>query len=150
MKQYCRYCAYLTYDCYCECKKQVLSESTCKRVNKCKKFTFNEIDAFNPEKVYTPQVPKIKLQLSLFEMIDAMETKRMSKEEVAHYVGKNVEITLDNGDTVKGILDYAHFIAGLDMNVRKQWFVVINHDNLSGIAALFRYSNVIKIKEKQI
>ena len=63
---------------------------------------------------------------------------------------KNVEITLDNGDIVKGILDYAHFIAGLDMNVSKQWFVVINDDNLSGIAALFRYSNVIEIKEKQL
>ena len=75
--------------------------------------------------------------------------KRMGKEEVAHYVGKNVEITLDNGDIVKGILDYAHFIAGLDMNVSKQWFVVINDDNLSGIAALFRYSNVIEIKENQ-
>ena len=88
-------------------------------------------------------------KFTLFKIIRHNE-KRMSKEEVAHYVGKNVEITLDNGDTVKGILDYAHFIAGLDMNVRKQWFVVINDDNLSGIEAFFRYSNVIKIKEKQI
>lgn len=145
MKQYCRYCAYLTgTDCYCECKKQVLSESTCKKVNKCKNFAFNEMDAFNPEKTYKPQTPKIQpYQLKLFRCYE----KRMSKEEVTHYVGKNVEITLDNGNIVKGILDYAHLIAGLDMNVSKKWFVVINNDNLSGIAAFFRYSNVIKIKE---
>lgn len=54
MKQYCRYCAYLTADCYCECKKRCLSESTCKKANKCKNFAFNEIDAFNLEKTYKP------------------------------------------------------------------------------------------------
>lgn len=91
---------------------------------KCKKFTLIKISRYNE--------------------------KRMGKEEVAHYVGKNVEITLDNGDTVKGILDYAHLLAGLNMNVRKEWFVVMNDDNISGIAALFRYSNVIEIKEKPI
>lgn len=65
MKQYCRYCAYLTYDCYCEYKKQCLSESTCKKVNKCKYFIFNEIDAFDPEKTYKPQVKKESKQIKL-------------------------------------------------------------------------------------
>lgn len=65
MKQYCRYCAYLTCDCYCECKKQVLSESTCKKVNKCKYFIFNEMDAFNLEKTYKPRVKKESKQIKL-------------------------------------------------------------------------------------
>lgn len=65
MKQYCRYCAYLTADCYCECKKRCLSESTCKKVNKCKYFIFNEMDAFNPDKIYKPRVKKESKQIKL-------------------------------------------------------------------------------------
>lgn len=65
MKQYCRYCAYLTADCYCECKKRCLSESTCKKINKCKNFIFNEMDAFDPEKTYKPQAKKTFKQIKL-------------------------------------------------------------------------------------
>ena len=72
--------------------------------------------------------------------------KRMGKEEVAHYVGKNVEITLDNGDIVKGILTYAYLsIDDEDIETQRNWFVIIANKK---VTALFRYSNVIEIKEK--
>lgn len=62
MKQYCRYCAWLSVgdSNYCEQRKECLSEEYCKRVNKCKHFEFNEIDAFNFEKTYKPKEIKEK------------------------------------------------------------------------------------------
>lgn len=62
MKQYCRYCSWLCVgdSNYCERRKQCLSDSYCKRVNKCKYFEFNEIDAFDLEKVYHPKSEKEK------------------------------------------------------------------------------------------
>lgn len=59
MKQYCRYCANLVYgdSCYCEVKRDFLKYDACKRVNKCKHFELNPIDALgeNP-KEYKPRV----------------------------------------------------------------------------------------------
>lgn len=70
----------------------------------------------------------------------------MGKEEVAHYVGKNVEITLDNGDIVKGILTYVYLsIDDEDIETQRNWFVIIDNKK---VTALFRYSNVIEIKER--
>lgn len=62
MKQYCRYCSHLCIGDYCACdvKQECLSEEYCKRVNKCKYFEFNEIDAFNFEKIYKPKEIKEK------------------------------------------------------------------------------------------
>lgn len=42
MKQYCRYCIYLCVNNvpYCDIKKKVKGESSCKRPNKCKDFVF--------------------------------------------------------------------------------------------------------------
>ena len=58
MKQYCRYCVYLTCgdSCYCYIKKKCLSYDVCKRANKCKNFELNPIDAFgeNPNE-YKPR-----------------------------------------------------------------------------------------------
>ena len=90
---------------------------------KCKKFTLFKISRYN-------------------------ET-RMSKEEVAHYVGKNVEITLDNGAIASGILTYAYLSIDdeEDIETQRNWFVIIDNKK---VTALFRYSNVIEIKEKQL
>lgn len=61
MRQYCRYCANLVYgdSCYCEVKKKCLDYDNCKRVNKCKSFELNPIDALgeNP-KEYKPRKTK--------------------------------------------------------------------------------------------
>lgn len=42
MKQYCRYCIYLCVNNvpYCDIKKKVKGESSCKKPNKCKDFVF--------------------------------------------------------------------------------------------------------------
>lgn len=62
-KQYCRYCAYCvsTLDaiCWCEKLQKEMGDSSAKRVNRCKKFLFNEIDAFNPEMKYKPRAKKV-------------------------------------------------------------------------------------------
>lgn len=73
-------------------------------------------------------------------------TKRITKKELATYLGKNVKITLDNGTITKGILEYADFIASNDCVVKENWFVLINKKE-QRVIAFFRYSNVIKIKE---
>jgi hypothetical protein len=48
MKQYCRYCAFLSVgDCaYCEKFDNELSDSYCKHINHCKSFEFNDMDAY--------------------------------------------------------------------------------------------------------
>ena len=62
-KQYCRYCAHCvaTLDdlAFCEKLQKEMSESSAKRVNSCKEFLFNEMDAFNPEVKYKPRAKKV-------------------------------------------------------------------------------------------
>ena len=61
MKQYCRYCAFLVCGDwpYCEVKRKTMSESAAKRVNTCKDFALNPIDAFGEnEKGYQPRREK--------------------------------------------------------------------------------------------
>ena len=117
---YCLYCAFLGVDYRCMQKNKFLKEHIVYKINKCKNFTPFKIIRHNE--------------------------KRMGKEEVAHYVGKNVEITLDNGDIVKGILTYAYLsIDDEDIETQRNWFVIIDNKK---VTALFRYSNVIEIKEE--
>lgn len=62
-RQYCRYCAHCvaTLDdiAWCEKLQKEMSESAAKRVNRCKEFLFNEIDAFNIGAKYKPREKKI-------------------------------------------------------------------------------------------
>lgn len=62
MKQYCRYCANCVYgDCvYCCEHKKEMSEASAKRINHCKDFIFNEIDALGGDldKKYKPREKK--------------------------------------------------------------------------------------------
>ena len=74
MKQYCRYCANCVYgDCvYCSEHKKVMSEASAKRVNHCKDFIFNKIDALgcDLDKKYKPREKIVKIdngQLELFQ-----------------------------------------------------------------------------------
>lgn len=71
MKQYCRYCAYLVYAdrCYCEVKRECLKYDSCKRVNKCKHFELNPVDALceNPNE-YKPRATFPKKQQICFEL----------------------------------------------------------------------------------
>lgn len=63
MKQYCRYCCYLTTGngVYCGKRKQIISEATAKAQNNCHDFAYNPIDAFmENEKGYQPRQPKKK------------------------------------------------------------------------------------------
>lgn len=48
MKQYCRYCSELVVGDvpYCRAYEKVLSESAAKRVNTCRDFDLNPMDAF--------------------------------------------------------------------------------------------------------
>lgn len=48
MKQYCRYCGYLTVGdaAFCEKRKKEISEAVAKSPNRCHDFAFNPIDAF--------------------------------------------------------------------------------------------------------
>lgn len=57
MKQYCRYCSNMVCGDvnYCEKYQKCLSNENIKRVNKCKDFVFNEIDAITFNK-YKPRV----------------------------------------------------------------------------------------------
>ena len=57
MKQYCRYCSNMVCGDvnYCEKNRKCLSDEAIKRVNKCKDFVFNEIDAITFNK-YKPRV----------------------------------------------------------------------------------------------
>ena len=55
---------------YCSAKQKEISSISCKTVNHCKEFVFNEIDAFNFEHKYKPLQKKEKAenkQLKLFE-----------------------------------------------------------------------------------
>ena len=47
----CRWCAELCYGdvLYCSAKEQTMSESSVKRVNKCKEFRFCDMDVFTHE-----------------------------------------------------------------------------------------------------
>ena len=74
MKQYCRYCANCVCGdvVYCSEFHKVMSETSAKSVNHCKKFDFNPIDAlsFDLNKTYKPREKKVKVednQLSLFD-----------------------------------------------------------------------------------
>lgn len=69
MKQYCRYCIYLCVNNvpYCDVKKQVRSESSCKRSNQCKDFVFADCepeyqDAFGETNGYKPRVRKPRVR----------------------------------------------------------------------------------------
>lgn len=58
MKQYCRYCAYLTTGngIWCEKRKREYSESYAKSTNNCGDFQLNVIDAFfENDKSYQPK-----------------------------------------------------------------------------------------------
>ena len=71
MNQYCRYCAYLCVgDCaYCSSHMDTMSDEKAKRMNHCKDFQFNPLDAFDLERTYSPMKArrKMKNQISLFE-----------------------------------------------------------------------------------
>ena len=66
MKQYCRYCAYCIVQlegfAWCEELSKEMSETTAKSVNTCKRFEFNEIDAFDLDKKYKPREKKEKVE----------------------------------------------------------------------------------------
>lgn len=61
-KQYCRYCSHCVIGdwVWCEKRQKEMNERAAKRVNKCKDFVFNEIDAFNLEAKYKPRARKEK------------------------------------------------------------------------------------------
>lgn len=62
MKQYCKYCAnaYPHGDgyCYCEEKRNIISEVRASKTNICNKFILNEISVFDPEQIYKMQKGK--------------------------------------------------------------------------------------------
>ena len=72
MKQYCRYCAYLCVGDanYCELKKECFTDSKCKKLNYCKHFHFNKIDAFDLTKVYHERkaAKRLKSDINLFDI----------------------------------------------------------------------------------
>ena len=61
MRKYCRYCSHMVCGDanYCEVREKTYSDNYIKRVNNCKDFDLNPIDALmeNP-KGYTPRVHK--------------------------------------------------------------------------------------------
>lgn len=71
MNQYCRYCAYMCVGDanYCSKNKECYSDEKIKRVNHCKDFEFNSIDALNPNNEYKPREKKKEkfIKLSLFD-----------------------------------------------------------------------------------
>lgn len=81
MAQYCRYCVFLHVNDapYCDIKEKHLSESSCKKSNNCKDYSFAACepeyqDAFmENDKGYQPGMPKkprskdCEGQMSLFE-----------------------------------------------------------------------------------
>ena len=60
MNKYCRYCAYMCCGDanYCSKHNECYSDEKIKRVNRCKDFEFNPIDAINPGQKYTPRKSK--------------------------------------------------------------------------------------------
>lgn len=82
MKQYCRYCIYLCVNNvpYCDIKKKVRSESSCKRPNNCKDFELCTAepeyqDAFGETNGYKPRTRKEKSgreevqQMTIFDIL---------------------------------------------------------------------------------
>ena len=69
MKQYCRYCAHMCCGDanWCEKKEKCFSDDYIRRINNCKQFEFNEIDALDINKTYKPRKPKKVKQLNLFD-----------------------------------------------------------------------------------
>lgn len=61
MKQYCRYCAnfFTGNGDWCEEYGKDISESSAKSPNRCKKFSFLEIDAYDVTKKYKPREKKV-------------------------------------------------------------------------------------------
>lgn len=74
MRQYCRYCAHLYTGngIWCGEHQKEMSESAAKRVNNCKDFSFNEIDAFyeNPNP-YRPR-GEYKARIQAEESVEQM------------------------------------------------------------------------------
>lgn len=77
MKQYCRYCAHLYTGngTWCSEHKKEMSDTTAKRINKCKDFAFCEIDAFfenpnpyRPRKPYTERIKPVNLEQMHFDL----------------------------------------------------------------------------------
>ena len=76
MRQYCRYCAHCIVQldgwAWCEDMSKEMSEASAKRTNTCKRFLFNEIDAFDLDKKYKPRAKvekeEIKDEPSLFDL----------------------------------------------------------------------------------
>lgn len=74
MTQYCRYCVHARIHgdtcAYCEVKGKVFDEQQGGRANKCSKFILNEMDVFDPSKIYTPREKKTvdENQVSLWEV----------------------------------------------------------------------------------
>lgn len=60
MTQYCRYCAHFITGNgnWCEEFHINPTDGFAKRPNKCKRFMFCEIDAFDLDRTYKPRVPK--------------------------------------------------------------------------------------------
>jgi len=74
MNQYCRYCNNLVTGngTYCEAKEKEISDRAASRINHCKKFEFNEIDAYDIKRKYKPREnkndkPKTFDTVSLFD-----------------------------------------------------------------------------------
>ena len=67
MKQYCRYCVYLSVNNfpYCIVKEKEISLSACKKANQCQDFEFADCepeyqDALGETNGYHPRNPRIK------------------------------------------------------------------------------------------
>ena len=60
IKQYCRYCSYLTTGngIWCEKHQRTYSEKYTKTPNNCGDFELNVIDAYNLDRTYHPREPK--------------------------------------------------------------------------------------------
>ena len=60
MNQYCRYCSNLVTGngTYCEAKEKEISDNTATRINHCKLFEFNELDAYDIDHKYKPRKHK--------------------------------------------------------------------------------------------
>lgn len=74
MNQYCRYCAWMCCGDanYCGKHKKCYSDDAIKRINKCKDFEFNEMDALDPDKTYKPRIKNEtdKDQISIFDVLN--------------------------------------------------------------------------------
>ena len=72
MKQYCRYCGYLTVNNFpwCGKREEAISVETAKSPNRCHDFAYNPMDAFGEnEKGYIPRKHRKKQcegQMQLF------------------------------------------------------------------------------------